>query len=205
MSLSAVTAARALVLMLEDKDPYLRGHSDRVAGLAVSIGVRLGMRDGDLHTLELLAQLHDIGKIGVDASLLLKPAALTRAEERAIRRHVEIGEAMVSDIASLAEHADVVGQHHERWDGRGYVRGLAGDRIRLEARVIAVADAFDAMTSARAYRPAFGATHAAAEIARCAGHQFDPAVAAVLADLVGAGAVDGARRQPWTLGTPSPA
>lgn len=179
-----------LVTTIESKDPYLRGHSDRVARLTVAIAERLGIRDGELRGLELLARFHDVGKICIDSAILLKPGRLSADEYEAIKRHVEIGEAIVAQITSLREHASVVGQHHERWDGTGYVRGLAGGDIRLEARIIAVSDVFDAMTSARPYRAPLGVADVAGEIARGAGTQFDPAVASVFADLVAAGSLD---------------
>lgn len=194
--------AGVLVTTIESKDPYLRGHSDRVARMAVAIGSRLGISDGPLRALELVGRFHDVGKICIDSSILLKPGRLSAEEFDAIKRHVEIGEAIVAQITSLRERAPVVGQHHERWDGRGYVRGIGGEEIRLEARIIAVSDSFDAMTSARPYRPALDAGEAGREIARGSGTQFDPVVAEIFADLVLAGPL-GRDAAPATAGAPA--
>lgn len=195
--------AGVLVTTIEAKDPYLRGHSDRVARMAVAVASRLGISNGPLRAFELCARFHDVGKICIDSSILLKPGRLSAEEFDAIKRHVEIGEAIVAQITSLRERAPVVGQHHERWDGRGYVRGIGGEDIRLEARIIAVADSFDAMTSARPYRPALDAGEAAREIARGSGAQFDPSVADIFADLVLGGPLDRHAAAAATVGAPS--
>lgn len=173
-----------LVKTIEEKDPYLRGHSDRVARTAVATARGVGLTDGALKSLGLLARLHDVGKICIDSSILQKPGRLTAEEFDAIKRHVEIGEAIVRQIVSLGEQAFVVGQHHERYDGKGYVAGLGGDEISVEARVIAVCDSFDAMTSARPYRAPLPARRALEEITRGAGSQFDPGVAAAFVEAL---------------------
>lgn len=178
-----------LVKTIEAKDPYLRGHSERVSRMAVGAGSRLGLANGALKTLERLARFHDVGKICIDSTILLKPARLTAEEYEAIKRHVEIGEAIVRQITALRNHAFVIGQHHERYDGKGYVKGLGGDEISLEARIIAVCDTFDAMTSARSYRSPLAVREATAEIKRAAGSQLDPTVVGVFSELIGG--VDG--------------
>lgn len=179
-----VHTTAVLVTTIESKDAYLRGHSDRVARMTVATAPQFGIADGALRVLEQLARFHDVGKICIDLSILQKPARLTDEEYDAIKRHPEIGEAIVSQIGSLRSRAHIVGQHHERYDGRGYGAGLGGDDIAFEARIVAVCDAFDAMTSTRAYRAPLDAAAAAAEIRAHAGRQFDPRVAAVFADVV---------------------
>lgn len=175
-----------LVKTIEEKDHYLRGHSDRVARMAMATAPALGITNGALRSLELLARFHDVGKICIDSSVLLKPGRLTPEEFQAITRHTNIGEAIVSQLAALGPQAHVIGQHHERYDGGGYPRRVAGTDIALEARVIAVADSFDAMTSLRPYRPPLAAAAALDEITAQAGRQFDPAVVAAFVEA-GAG------------------
>ncbi|MBI4886745.1 MAG: HD domain-containing protein [Acidobacteria bacterium] len=170
-----VGAIRALAAALDARDPYTAGHSDRVSALAVRIGREMRMRDDDLDVLRLGALLHDIGKIGLRDDVLRKPGALTAEEFEQIKRHPALGARILRQVAFLAPHLPIVELHHERPDGQGYPFGLRGDDIPLPARIVHVADAFDAMTSARAYRPARGAAEALAELQRYAGTQFDPA------------------------------
>ncbi|MBI3637781.1 MAG: GAF domain-containing protein, partial [Candidatus Rokubacteria bacterium] len=165
-----------LVTTIEEKDPYLRGHGDRVSRRAVTTATALGMTNGDLRRIVLLGRFHDVGKICIDSSVLLKPGRLTIEEYEAVKRHAEIGEAIVGRITSLRDAAFIIGQHYERYDGRGYPRGVGGDEISLASRVIAVCDTFDAMTSARPYRPALVAARAVDELRGAAGTQLDPLV-----------------------------
>jgi len=129
------------------------------------------------------ALLHDIGKIGVPDNILRKPAALSEAEWVTMRKHPEFGARIVAGIPFLEDVARIVRHHHERWDGRGYPDGLAGEDIPLGARIFAVADSFDAMTSDRPYRRAMTIDEARAEVARCRGTQFDPTVADAFARI----------------------
>ena len=145
------------------------------------------MRERETGTVERAALLHDIGKLAIPRAILEKPGPLSAQEWEVVRRHPVLGEAVVHALSPDAEVERLVRHHHERWDGRGYPDGLAGERIPLGARVIAACDAFDAMTSTRAYRPARATVPALAEIARGAGSQFDAAAAAALVM-----AVDGA-------------
>jgi putative nucleotidyltransferase with HDIG domain len=168
-------AIRALAAALDARDPYTAGHSERVSALAVAMGKAMSLSDSDVDTLRLGALLHDIGKIGVPDDILGKPSALTAAEFELIRAHPVVGARILRSIPFLAPHLPIVELHHERPDGRGYPYGLRGDAIPLAARIVHVADAYDAMTSARAYRPARLPQEAIAELHRCTGTDFDAA------------------------------
>ncbi len=177
-------AIRALAAALDARDPYTAGHSERVSALSVEIGKMLGLDDADVAILRLGALLHDIGKIGVPDEILRKPAALTAAEYEMIRAHPVVGARILRSIPFLNAHLPIVELHHERQDGHGYPYGLIGDAIPIAARIVHVADAFDAMTSPRAYRPGRLPHEAIAELQRCAGTDFDPsAVDALVAAL----------------------
>jgi putative nucleotidyltransferase with HDIG domain len=177
-------AIRALAAALDARDPYTAGHSERVSALAVAMGNALGFAESDLDTLRLGALLHDIGKIGVPDHVLGKPAALTAPEFELIRAHPVVGARILKSIPFLAPHLPIVELHHERPDGRGYPYGLRGDAIPLAARIVHVADAYDAMTTARAYRPGRPPQEALAELQRGAGTDFDPiSVQAIAAAL----------------------
>jgi len=172
-------AIRALAAALDARDPYTAGHSDRVSVLSVAIGRVLELSDDDLEVLRLGALLHDIGKIGVADEILRKPAPLTPREYDAIKQHPEFGARILRSIPFLARHIAIVELHHERPDGGGYPHGLRGGDIPLLARVVHVADAYDAITSARAYRTARSSEEALRELWRCSGTQYD-------AEIVGA-------------------
>ena len=177
-------AVRALAAALDARDPYTAGHSERVSALSVAIGHELALDADAMETLRLGALLHDVGKIGVPDEVLRKPGALTAAEFDAIKAHPSAGARILRSIPFLAPHIPIVELHHERMDGRGYPYGLMGDSIPPAARIVHVADAFDAMTSARAYRPGRLPGEAIAELRRCAGTDFDgEAVEALVAAL----------------------
>lgn len=166
-----------LVSELNQHDRLTRGHSDRVRAYAQMIGkeMHLGAHDRDL--LNWAALLHDVGKLRVPSEILTKTGKPDDAEWAVLRRHPEFGEELVAPLRGwLGEWADAVGQHHEKWDGTGYPRGLAGDEIALPGRIVAVADVFDVITSARSYKEPFNSMVARNEIANGAGTQFDPAV-----------------------------
>jgi putative nucleotidyltransferase with HDIG domain len=187
-------AIRALAATLDARDPYTAGHSERVSALSVLMGRQIQSSEADLDVLRLGALLHDIGKIGLSDEILRKPSALTVEEYEQIKRHPAVGARILRQVPFLAPHIPIVELHHERPDGRGYPFGLRGDEIPLPARIVHVADAFDAMTSARAYRPAWGPAKAIAELQRYAGTQFDPvSVEALLTAL------------PLATSTPEPA
>ena len=169
-------AARALVTAVEVKDAYTAGHAKRVTAYAMSMAEVTG--GIDLLRYPLAGDLHDVGKIGIPDSVLNKPGTLTLAELELMEGHPAAGARILEPLIDDPLVLGVVRWHHERWDGHGYPDGLAGDRIPLAARVLAVADTLDAMTSARAYRDALPWDAAVAEIRRCSGTQFDPAVVA---------------------------
>ena len=174
-------AVRALAAALDARDPYTAGHSERVSIFAVAMGEELKLDSDARETLRLGALLHDIGKIGVPDEVLRKSGALTAAEFEIIKTHPTAGARILRSIPFLAPHIPIVELHHERPDGLGYPYGLRGDEIPLFARIVHVADAFDAMTSARAYRPARAAAEGLRELWRCAGTQFDAEVVHALA------------------------
>lgn len=167
---------RALAAALEARDVETKGHSERVVGYCIRLGKQLGLADGELITLEHGALLHDIGKIGVPDAILLKQGALTEEEWKYMRRHVEYGAQILRGIDFLEGAVDIVAQHHERYDGSGYPTGLEADNICLGARIFAVADAVDAITSDRPYRAARPFEHAADELYKCSGVHFDPEI-----------------------------
>jgi diguanylate cyclase (GGDEF)-like protein/putative nucleotidyltransferase with HDIG domain len=173
-----------LLQALYEREPDLIGHTRGVATLAVDVGHRLGLATRDLEELERAAQLHDIGKIAVPDQILRKPGALTEDEWVFIRQHTLVGQRILAASPTLRRVGDIVRATHERWDGAGYPDQIAGTDIPLAARIIAVCDAYDAMTTIRPYRPALSTAAALAELERCAGTQFDPAVVTIVAESV---------------------
>ena len=165
-----------LLRVLEEREPGLREHMRVVAELSSAVGVRLGLRGQVLDQLRLAAELHDVGKLAIPVDVLQKPGVLTDDEWTFIRQHTVVGERVLLGSPSMREVARIVRATHERWDGEGYADGLAGDAIPLPARIIAVCDAYAAMTSDRPYRRALSASEALVELRRCAGTQFDPEV-----------------------------
>ena len=174
---------RVLTGAIEARDPYTRGHSSRVTALAEVVARHLGWSEEKLASLRIGGPLHDIGKLGVSDEVLRKEGRLDDGELAQIREHPKIGARMLLRMAALREAIPYVLYHHERWDGHGYPSGKAGEEIPIEARVLAVADAFDAMTSDRPYRRALSRTEALAEVERCAGTQFDPEIARLFLEL----------------------
>jgi HD-GYP domain-containing protein (c-di-GMP phosphodiesterase class II) len=171
---------------LEERDQTF-GHGARVAALAEPVAVRLGWDRERIRSLRYAAPLHDIGKVKVRSEVLGKPGPLTLAEQDEIRRHPTAGARLVIPLRGARHALPYVLFHHERWDGGGYPAGLRGRSIPIEARILAVADAFDAMISPRPYRRALSHDHAISEVARCAGTQFDPVVAELFVDVWAAG------------------
>ena len=167
---------QALRKMLEVRDFITDGHADRMEMLVLQLSQKLGVHADKLPDLRLLAQFHDIGKVGVPDSILFKPGSLTTEEMETMRRHTEIGYHIALSSLDLVPIADWILKHHERWDGRGYPIGLRRDEIPLECRILAVVDSFDAMTNDRPYSRARGVREALSELQACAGTQFDPDV-----------------------------
>jgi hypothetical protein len=167
----------ALVAALDRHDRLTRGHSERVRAYSVLIGRKLGLGDDEIDLLNWAALLHDVGKLEVPARILTKDGRPDDEEWAILRRHPLFGEALAGPIAEwLGAWASAIGYHHERWDGRGYPRGVSGSDIPLAGRIVAVADVFDVITSARSYKEAAASSEGRSEISRCAGSQFDPRV-----------------------------
>ncbi len=182
----SVGTLQALVAAVDAKDSYTARHSLNVADYAVAVATRMGR--GDLvPRLERAGLLHDVGKIGVPETLLAKPAALTREEYASVKEHSAVGAEIITMIPFLADIVPIVRHHHEHLDGSGYPDGIAGDEIPLSARVLAVADAFDAMTTERPYRKAMRPAVAVAEMVACSGTQFDGNVVEALAEAMADG------------------
>ncbi len=182
---------QALTSAVEVKDVYTEGHLKRVSDYAMLVGESLDLSGHELEMLFFASMLHDIGKLGVPESVLAKAGGLNLEEARVMRRHPEIGARILQDLDVLRDAAPLVLHHQERWDGRrdgkypGYPAGLAGDAIPMGSRIIAVVDAFDAMTTDRPYRKALSPADAVAELRREAGKQFDPRVVEVFVEVLG--------------------
>ena len=177
-------SVQTLRYTVEAKDPYTRGHSDRVSAYSVLIGKYLGLSETDLRTLEVGGLFHDIGKIGIPDSILLKETKLTDDEYSEIKNHPSIGAHILCNAAIFQDIIPIVKHHHERYDGRGYPGQLKGEDIPYMARIAAVADTFDAMTSKRTYRDALPLEAVRSEIEKCSGTQFDPEIAKVFIDIL---------------------
>lgn len=186
---------RSLVMALEARDEYTKGHTARVSAMAMRLGRYMGLSDQALRDLEIAANLHDIGKIGVRDAVLLKPGALTDEEYAKIQEHAVIGAEILRPIASLAAVVPLIMFHHERWDGEGYPTCLRGEDIPMGARIIAVADAYDAMTSDRPYRRGMVVQMALDIIAREMGKQFCPTCARAFLEMKRGEARDGNGRR----------
>jgi HD-GYP domain-containing protein (c-di-GMP phosphodiesterase class II) len=174
----------AMVKVIENVDPYTKGHSERVAAYCEAIGKGLGLKPVELNRLHLIAMLHDLGKQSIPTAILKKTKTLTPHEMQVVEKHPEKGADMLRGISLFSpSHLRAISEHHERWDGTGYPKGLAGADIDPWARIIAVADAFDAMTTDRPYRPAIEPRAALRELQRNAGTQFDPRVVSAFASV----------------------
>lgn len=170
---------KSISCALDAKDPYTHGHSLRVTLYSLILASKLGLTDSALEEIETAGLLHDIGKIGIPQSILCKTSKLTDEEFEIMKDHTGQGAKMIQNVKKLRAVASWLKSHHERWDGRGYPCGLKGTEIPLFARVIALADTYDAMTSTRPYRKALPHEVAIQEIKRCSGVQFDPELAEI--------------------------
>ena len=179
-----------LVRSVEEKDEATEGHCHRLERLAVATGERLNLRADQLITLSYAAYLHDVGKVKVPDEILNKPGPLSDEEWVEMRRHPDYGAEMLEDKEFLRDAARILRAHHERYDGSGYPRGLCGDDIPIEARIIAVVDAYDAMVSDRPYRKALSKETALGELQKNLGSQFDPQVVRAFLLVIGESAGD---------------
>lgn len=171
-----ISTVKALARAIEAKDRYTSGHSERVMRYALAIGKELRLKEESMENLRLASLLHDVGKIGVKESVLLKPGGLVGYEKSQIHRHPAIGAAIVRNVKDAEKIIPGILEHHERYDGKGYPAGMKGRAISLAGRVIAVADAFDALTTDRPYQKGYAPKEAFFEIRKSASHQFDPKV-----------------------------
>lgn len=178
------TIVQAMMKVLEVKDFITEGHANRLYALVVRLAAAINLPEPAVTNLRLLAQFHDIGKVGIPDRVLFKEGSLNREETVEIQRHAEIGNRIAKSIPELEPIADWILKHHEWWDGSGYPLGLKGEEIPLESRILAIADAYDAMTSDRPYRKALSHQKAIMEIQRCAGKQFDPHLAKVFIKIL---------------------
>jgi putative nucleotidyltransferase with HDIG domain len=165
-----------LTAAIDAKDRYTCGHSERVAFLAGQLAERIGLSDADVELVRLAGIVHDVGKIGVPEAVLTKAGKLTDSEFDSIKQHPAIGHRILSGIPPLAPVLPAVLHHHERFDGKGYPHGLAGEAIPFFARIVSIADTFDAMSSSRSYRPAMPRDRVLREMAASAGAQLDPSL-----------------------------
>lgn len=192
-------SVRALVIATEARDRYTAGHSYRVAITAVRLGQELGLSPTELRALAVGGLIHDVGKIEVPDHILNKPGPLTPEERATIQRHPDSGYRMCRNLGFMEQELAIIRHHHERWDGTGYPDGLAGEAIPRLARVVAIADVYDALTSERSYRPALSHEEAVRMIASEAGRAFDPTIVQVWLRLVDAGpVVESAKMPPWS-------
>lgn len=169
---------------VEAKDTYTKGHSDRVSEYSVLIGKKLGLSNEDIRRLEIGGLFHDIGKIGVPDSILQKEGKLSEDEYSEIKNHPTIGAHILSTASIFQDILPIVKYHHERFDGKGYPEQLSGEKIPYLARITAVADTFDAMTSRRSYRDSLPIETVISEMEKCCGSQFDPKIAQVFIDIL---------------------
>jgi putative nucleotidyltransferase with HDIG domain len=167
---------KSLVASVQLRDQYTEAHSHRVTEMAVKIAYEMGVSREELEVLKIAGALHDIGKIAIPDAILLKPGRLTTEEYEVIKTHSDLGEQILAPVSLFDEEKKIVRHHHERWDGRGYPDGLKGEEIPLLARILAVADTYDAITNNRPYQKARSHEVAMEEILRNAGTQFDPSV-----------------------------
>ncbi|MDO8662697.1 MAG: HD domain-containing protein [Candidatus Omnitrophota bacterium] len=175
---------QAMVRSLEAKDPYTRGHSDRVGEYAYGIALEMGVPLEKAELLKKTAQLHDIGKLGIHEDILNKKEGLSESEWDIVHKHPEVGEEILKPVVSDPQMLSVVRSHHEHYDGKGYPDGLKADQIDIFAQIVAVADAYDAMITSRSYNTALTKKEALARIEKCAGTQFSPEVVRVFARVL---------------------
>lgn len=182
-----INSIRMLAAAIDAKDPYTRGHSERVARYSVAIGKHLSLPDDEMRKLKISALLHDVGKIGIDDRILRKPSALSDEEFAIMKTHPEKGAIIMSGVAQLLDVIPGMKYHHERWDGQGYPDGLKEEQIPMQARIVAIADTFDAMTTNRPYQKAMELSYVVQKINSLAVSRFDPKVVAAFERAVRSG------------------
>jgi putative nucleotidyltransferase with HDIG domain len=176
-----LSSIRALAAAIDAKDPYTRGHSERVARYSSAIAKEMGLPADEARKVRLSALLHDVGKIGIDDRIILKPTALTDEEFELMKAHPVKGAAIMETIPQLADIIPGMKYHHEKWEGGGYPDGLKGEQIPMQARIVAVADAFDAMTTTRPYQKAMEVSYVLERLREMSQKRFDGAVVDALA------------------------
>jgi HD-GYP domain-containing protein (c-di-GMP phosphodiesterase class II) len=177
LKMALIGTIQALALTVERRDPYTAGHQQRVNTISAAIGEQMGLDDDTMEGLQMAALIHDIGKIAIPAGILSKPTRLDETEFNLLKTHPKVAYSILSSIYFPWPLAEIVLQHHERMDGSGYPRGLKGEEILLEARILAVADVVEAMGSHRPYRPSLGIDAALEEIRKNKGTRYDERVA----------------------------
>ena len=183
-SINLYDLIKTLTMIISYKDRITHRHSIHVSRYSVLIGQRMGLSKPQIEALRQASLLHDIGKVSIPDKILLKPEKLTHREFHLIRKHPEIGAKILASAAEFGSIIPAVLHHHERYDGKGYPHGIKATEIPVEARIIAVADSFEAMTGHRPYREAFSSERAIAELKQNIGSQFDPSVAEVFVDIL---------------------
>ena len=176
--------SQVLIATIGVNDDYTKCHSERVAEYSREIAARHGLSEEEQEIIYIMALLHDIGKIGVPAAVINKPGRLMDVEYEIVKQHPVLGAEILKNIKDFPKLAAVVRSHHERFDGKGYPDGLAGEDIPPEARIIAVAESYDAMTSESRYRTPLSKAEARAEIEKCSGSQFDPVFAGIMLQMI---------------------
>ncbi|MCL1806484.1 MAG: HD-GYP domain-containing protein [Oscillospiraceae bacterium] len=170
--------------LIDKRDSFTSGHSARVAACAHEIARHMGLDDGFLENLFYIGLLHDVGKVIVPNEIINKPAKLTDDEYAIMKKHTSVGKELLEDVTFIRNLTAGASEHHERWDGKGYGQGISGEDISLEARIIAVADTYDAMSEDRPYRKALPKEVIIEEFTRCSGAQFDPQIIPIITDLI---------------------
>jgi putative nucleotidyltransferase with HDIG domain len=178
---------KTLAAAIDAKDPYTKGHSERVSSYSMAIARHLGLGFDDVFNVRIAAILHDVGKLGIEDGILNKPGVLTDEEYAVMRRHPDIGAQIMSPISNLKQIIPGIRNHHETWDGKGYPDQLEGEGIPLIARIIGVADTFDAMTTNRPYQEAMSLEFVSKRLRQMAGSRFDPRVVEAFEAAVDAG------------------